>query len=146
MLFRSTIKAPATAKTLSRAVADNTKDVSILATSGAYAAIAKIQVELGEAETRIDYKAKFDNGESITIGDITFDKNTYPDAEVVELDGTEPELDSYINNSKKVKILFLTGNNDFTTINPVNLNNTIIIIGKYSDSKPVCDGKKHYLH
>ena len=61
-----TIKAPATAKTLSRAVADNTKDVSILATSGAYAAIAKIQVELGEAETRIDYKAKFDNGESIT--------------------------------------------------------------------------------
>ena len=132
-----TIKAPATAKTLSRAVADNTKDVSILATSGAYAAIAKIQVELGEAETRIDYKAKFDNGESITIGDITFDKNTYPDAEVVELDGTEPELDSYINNSKKVKILFLTGNNDFTTINPVNLNNTIIIIGKYSDSKPV---------
>ena len=50
-----TIKAPATAKTLSRAVADNTKDVSILATSGAYAAIAKIQVELGEAETRRKY-------------------------------------------------------------------------------------------
>ena len=132
-----TIKAPATIKTLSRAVADNTKDVSILATSGAYAAITKIQVELGEAETRIDYKARFDNGESITIGDATFDKNTYPDAEVVELDGTETSLDNYINNSNKTRILFLTGNSDFTTANPVNLNNTIIIIGKYSDSKPV---------
>ena len=50
---------------MTRATADNSTDIAILATSGKYAMIAKIQVSI---KNRTDYKADFDHGKDITIG------------------------------------------------------------------------------
>ena len=51
------LPAPASsAKMMTRATADNSTDIAILATSGKYAMIAKIQVSI---KNRTDYKADF---------------------------------------------------------------------------------------
>ena len=51
---------------MTRATADNSTDIAVLATSGKYAMIAKIQVSI---KNRTDYKAMFEAGE-LQIGKI----------------------------------------------------------------------------
>lgn len=63
-----TVRAPAAA---TRAVADNTADVSILAMAGSYAVIAKMQVALSETPAATDY---WETG--YTVDGVTYDKNT----------------------------------------------------------------------
>ncbi len=140
-----TIKAPATTKTLSRAVADNTKDVSILATSGAYAAIAKIQVELGEAETRIDYYTLYNNGQDIEIGDLKVNKNDYGTPILYKAADMTEELNLMNDISQKAgaKVLLFLENGEYNFIvdKIAKINAEIVIIGRYSDSKPTLQPK-----
>lgn len=71
-----------TTSTLSRAaVADNSTDLSLQVNKGGYWAVAKIRVK---AITVIEsYKALYDEGETIMIGDIAVNKATYGEAKYV---------------------------------------------------------------
>lgn len=131
------VTAPASnAKMKTRATADNSIDIAVLATSGKYAMIAKIQVSI---KNRMDYKADFDNGKNITIGHLTINKQTYPDADIQILDATDADvaLDTYFSATmSKPVILFLTGTaHSFTTTGVKSISNDIIIIGQYDDEQ-----------
>ena len=131
------VTAPASsAKMMTRATADNSTDIAILATSGKYAMIAKIQVSI---KNRTDYKADFDHGKDITIGGITINNQIYSDADIQILDATDADvaLDTYFSATmSKPVILFLTGTaHNFTTTGVKSISNDVIIIGRYDDEQ-----------
>ncbi|WP_347056420.1 PL29 family lyase N-terminal domain-containing protein, partial [Bacteroides ovatus] len=131
------VTAPASsAKMMTRATADNSTDIAVLATSGKYAMIAKIQVSI---KNRTDYKADFDNGKDITIGGITINNQIYSDADIQILDATDADvaLDTYFSATmSKPVILFLTGTaHNFTTAGVKSISNDVIIIGQYDDEQ-----------
>ena len=103
------VTAPASsAKMMTRATADNSTDIAILATSGKYAMIAKIQVSI---KNRTDYKADFDHGKDITIGGITINNQIYSDADIQILDATDAAMDP---DEIPIIILRIYANNSFT--------------------------------
>ena len=131
------VTAPASsAKMMTRATADNSTDIAILATSGKYAMIAKIQVSI---KNRTDYKADFAHGKDITIGGITINNQIYSDADIQILDATDADvaLDTYFSATmSKPVILFLTGTaHNFTTTGVKSISNDVIIIGRYDDEQ-----------
>ncbi len=131
------VTAPASSvKIMARATADNSTDIAVLATSGKYAMIAKIQVSI---KNRTDYKADFDNGKNITIGGITINNQIYSDADIQILDATDADvaLDTYFSATmSKPVILFLTGTaHNFTTTGVKSISNDVIIIGQYDDEQ-----------
>lgn len=138
------VTAPSASATPStRASADNSKDIAILATSGAYACIAKIQVEL---KMIIDYKAMFDAGEDIVIGDVTINSQTYT-AESLSLTNVNIDISPKITGATGPLVLFLedtsNGNNEYQVAtggggssNYAVTSYPIAIIGRYADSKP----------
>ncbi len=131
------VTAPASSiKIMARATADNSTDIAVLATSGKYAMIAKIQVSI---KNRTDYKADFDNGKDITIGGITINNQIYSDADIQILDATDADvaLDTYFSATmSKPVILFLTGTaHNFTTTGVKSISNDVIIIGQYDDEQ-----------
>lgn len=131
------VTAPASnAKVTTRAAADNSTDIAVLATSGKYAMIAKIQVSV---KNRTDYKADFENGKDITIGGITINNQIYSDADILSLDATDADvaLDAYFSATmSKPVILFLTGRaHHFTTTGVKSISNDVIIIGQYDDEQ-----------
>ena len=119
--------------------------MSILATSGSYAAIAKIQVELGEAETRIDYYTLYNNGQDIEIGDLKVNKNDYGTPILYKAADMTEELNLMNDISQKAgaKVLLFLENGEYNFIvdKIAKINAEIVIIGRYSDSKPTLQPK-----
>lgn len=77
---------PSAALSLSRATADNSKDLTVQVNKGVNWAVDKIQVE---AEVVIEsYYALYNSGEIITIGDVSISKATFGEAVLVETDKT----------------------------------------------------------
>lgn len=110
-----------------RAVADNSKDVSILATANTFACIAKMQVE---AKKRIDYKKMYEEG-TLVIGGVAVNKTTFPNVQEVA-SGTD--LATLIPNIKsKATVLFLNGS--YKLNNKGTINGKVAIIGRYADSQ-----------
>lgn len=83
-----TVTAPAAAKAfVTRAVADNTKDLTVQVNKGLNWAVDKIQVS---AQTMVNsYKALYDAGESLTIAGYTINKETYGEAAYVDSENFE---------------------------------------------------------
>ena len=135
-----TVTAPTTTtKTATRAVADNTKDIAILATHGKYAIIAKIQVQL---KTRIDYKAMFEAGE-LKIGEETLNPENYT-SKVID-SNTTTDIASELSASEGT-ILFLTGTGTFTISSNKAIAAPIVIVGQYPDERPNLEfGETAYL-
>lgn len=77
-----TITAPQAPEATSRAVADNTKDVVLQTNKGVNWAVAKIQVEAKKIIN--SYKALYDAGEAIELAGIKINKDSYPNAELIE--------------------------------------------------------------
>lgn len=97
-----------TAAPSTRAIADNSKDIAILATSGAYAVIAKMQVEVKFVS---DYLAMYLNGETILeTSNIKVNLANYPNHEALE---AGEDLFSKINGITAPTILFLSGADEF---------------------------------
>lgn len=135
-----TVTAPTTTtKTATRAAADNTKDIAILATHGKYAIIAKIQVQL---KTRIDYKAMFEAGE-LKIGEETLNPENYT-SKVID-SNTTTDIASELSASEGT-ILFLTGTGTFTISSNKAIAAPIVIVGQYPDERPNLEfGETAYL-
>lgn len=111
-----------------RAVADNSKDVSILATANTFACIAKMQVE---AKKRIDYKKMYEEG-TLEIGGVSVNKNTFPNVQEV---ASETDLAKLISDVKSdATVFFLNGN--YTVNSKATVNAKVAIIGRYADSQP----------
>lgn len=79
-----TAPASASASTLSRAVADNTKDVVIQVNKGVNWAVDKIQVKAENIVT--SYYSLYEGGENIVIEGVTINKATFGEATLVEND------------------------------------------------------------
>lgn len=78
-----TVTAPATGAQ-SRATADNMKDLVIQVNKGIYWAVDKMQVVAEESVN--SYKALYDAGKDIVVGDVTINKATYGDSHVLNGD------------------------------------------------------------
>ena len=134
------VTAPASsAKMMTRATADNSTDVAILATSGKYAMIAKIQVSI---KNRTDYKAMFEAGE-LQIGEETLNPENYT-SKVID-SNTTSDISSELGASEGT-ILFLTGTGTFTISSNKAISAPIIIVGQYPDERPNLEfGETAYL-
>lgn len=137
------VTAPATTKASARVSADTNKDIAILATSGSFAAIAKIQVEVME---KINYLSMYNAGKDIVIGGVTVNKTTYPNAETITAD-TETDLaDKFA--STDATVLFLEGNGKFTINAPkaINVTAPVIVISSNPDKMANIEfGESAYL-
>lgn len=134
-----TVTAPEAA---TRATADTSKDLAILATSGAYACIAKIQVEVGTVTpepTRTDYYELYQKGGDLTIGGVTINKANTNDYVVETLATVNGSLDitDKVHNLTTPTLLFLEDNATYTITGGVKaITQPVIIIGRYADVMP----------
>ncbi|NCC09376.1 MAG: hypothetical protein EOM31_02540 [Bacteroidia bacterium] len=135
-----TVTAP---KADTRATADNSKDLAILATSGSYACIAKIQVEVGSVTpqpTRTDYYESYEKGDNLVVGGVTINKAMMADYTVETLTAENGTLDitDKIHNLSTPTLLFLEGDQALYTISGgvKAITQPVIIIGRYADEKP----------
>lgn len=127
------------AKMMTRATADNSTDIAVLATSGKYAMIAKIQVSI---KNRTDYKAMFEAGE-LQIGEETLNPENYT-SKVID-SNTTSDISSELGASEGT-ILFLTGTSTFTISSNKAISAPIIIVGQYPDERPNLEfGETAYL-
>jgi hypothetical protein len=134
------VTAPASsAKIMTRATADNSTDIAVLATNGKYAMIAKIQVSI---KNRTDYKAMFESGE-LQIGEETLNPENYT-SKVID-SNTTSDISSELGASEGT-ILFLTGTGTFTISSNKAISAPIIIVGQYPDERPNLEfGETAYL-
>ena len=134
------VTAPASsAKMMTRATADNSTDIAVLATSGKYAMIAKIQVSI---KNRTDYKAMFEAGE-LQIGEETLNPENYT-SKVID-SNTTSDISSELSASEGT-ILFLTGTGTFTISSNKAIGAPIVIVGQYPDERPNLEfGETAYL-
>lgn len=134
------VTAPASsAKIMTRATADNSTDIAVLATNGKYAMIAKIQVSI---KNRTDYKAMFEAGE-LQIGEETLNPENYT-SKVID-SNTTSDISSELGTSEGT-ILFLTGTGTFTISSNKAISAPIIIVGQYPDERPNLEfGETAYL-
>lgn len=134
------VTAPASsAKIMTRATADNSTDIAVLATNGKYAMIAKIQVSI---KNRTDYKAMFEAGE-LQIGEETLNPENYT-SKVID-SNTTSDISSELGASEGT-ILFLTGTGTFTISSNKAISAPIIIVGQYPDERPNLEfGETAYL-
>ncbi len=119
-----TVTAPATSKAVTRATADNSNEIAILATHGKYAMIAKMQVKVN-AESE-DYKSMFESGK-LKIGEETINPEDYT-AQI--LDGQSGTDLSALLGASEATIVFLTGSTEFTIKSTTAVTKPIIIIGQ----------------
>lgn len=138
-----TVTAPKATKTGTRATADNSSEVAILATHGKYAMIAKIQVKVNVTEPtptpdKTDYYTDYTTNGKLTIGDVTINKTS---EEVKLLSGAkeeEADIRSLIHQKTNQTVIFLEkGVHEFKTEQIAEISATVVLIGRYSDSKPV---------
>lgn len=74
------------AKMMTRATADNSTDIAVLATSGKYAMIAKIQVKVIDTPQSKDFYTEYNTNGNITIGNVSITKGAN---EAILLDGSD---------------------------------------------------------
>lgn len=138
-----TVTAPATNKAATRATADNSSEIAILATHGKYAMIAKIQVKVNATEPmptpgKTDYYTDYTTNGKLTISDVTINKTS---EEVKLLTGAkeeEADIRSLIHQKTDQTVIFLEkGVHEFKTEQIAEISGTVVLIGRYSDSKPV---------
>ncbi len=134
------VTAPASdARMTTRATADNSTDIAVLATSGKYAMIAKIQVNV---KNRMDYKAMFEAGE-LQIGEETLNPENYT-SKIIDSNATS-DISSELSVSEGT-ILFLTGTGTFTINSNKAIGAPIVIVGQYPDERPNLEfGESAYL-
>lgn len=115
------LTAPASTASLSRAVADNTKDVVLQANQGLVWAVDKIQVELS-----VNYYEKYVNGETFEIAGVQVNNQLYPNAIYVDgnVDITDDNTIYFVKPGQDIKL-------NYASSSP-NLGNTIIIGDKPS--------------
>lgn len=121
------VTAPAASRASTRATADNTNEIALLATSGRFAIIAKIRVKLIETVQVRDNKALFEAGE-LKIGAETLDKATYTD--VKTLDATSEKNLSTLLNATTPTVIFLSGTEEFNIGAVSTINTEIAIVGQ----------------
>ena len=112
-----TVTAPEALTTLTRATASNSTDISILANSGKFSTILKLQVEViaeEPVEPAIDYLSIYQKGETLfTIGDgagaIEINSTNFPVSQEIDLSRNGPDTGK--NNTRPVSTndLFLIG-------------------------------------
>lgn len=96
-----TVTAPEVLTTLTRATASNSTDISILANSGKFSTILKLQVEViaeKPVEPAIDYLSIYQKGETLfTIGDgdgaIEINSTNFPVSQEIDLSETDQTLE-----------------------------------------------------
>lgn len=133
------VTAPASsAKMMTRATADNSTDIAILATSGKYAMIAKIQVKVIDTPQSKDFYTEYNTNGNITIGNVSITKGAN---EAILLDGSDESasnIRNLIHQKTEQTVIFLEkGAYDFNTPSIAEITGTVVIIGRYSDSKPI---------
>ena len=133
------ITAPASnAKMTTRATADNSTDIAVLATSGKYAMIAKIQVKVIDTPQSKDFYTEYNTNGNITIGNVSITKGAN---EAILLDGSDESasnIRNLIHQKTEQTVIFLEkGAYDFSTPSIAEITGTVVIIGRYSDSKPI---------
>lgn len=133
------VTAPASdVKTLTRATADNSTDIAVLATSGKYAMIAKIQVKVINTPQSKDFYTEYNTNGKITIGNVSITKGTN---EAILLDGSDEgasNIRGLIHQKTEQTVIFLEkGAYDFNTPSITEITGPVVIVGRYSDSKPI---------
>lgn len=133
------VTAPASsAKMMTRATADNSTDIAVLATSGKYAMIAKIQVKVIDTPQSKDFYTEYNTNGNITIGNVSITKGAN---EAILLDGSDESasnIRNLIHQKTEQTVIFLEkGAYDFNTPSIAEITGTVVIIGRYSDSKPI---------
>ena len=133
------VTAPASsAKIMTRATADNSTDIAVLATSGKYAMIAKIQVKVIDTPQSKDFYTEYNTNGNITIGNVSITKGAN---EAILLDGSDESasnIRNLIHQKTEQTVIFLEkGAYDFNTPSIAEITGTVVIIGRYSDSKPI---------
>lgn len=133
------VTAPASsAKMTTRATADNSTDIAVLATSGKYAMIAKIQVKVIDTPQSKDFYTEYNTNGNITIGNVSITKGAN---EAILLDGSDESasnIRNLIHQKTEQTVIFLEkGAYDFNTPSIAEITGTVVIIGRYSDSKPI---------
>ena len=133
------VTAPASsAKMMTRATADNSTDIAVLATSGKYAMIAKIQVKVVDTPQSKDFYTEYNTNGNITIGNVSITKGAN---EAILLDGSDESasnIRNLIHQKTEQTVIFLEkGVYDFNTPSIAEITGTVVIIGRYSDSKPI---------
>lgn len=133
------VTAPASsAKMMTRATADNSTDIAVLATSGKYAMIAKIQVKVIDTPQSKDFYTEYNTNGNITIGNASITKGAN---EAILLDGSDESasnIRNLIHQKTEQTVIFLEkGAYDFNTPSIAEITGTVVIIGRYSDSKPI---------
>ena len=112
-----TVTAPEALATLTRATASNSTDISILANSGKFSTILKLQVEVvaGEpTEPTIDYLSIYQNGETLfTIGDgasaVEINSTNFPASQEIDLSEADQTLEKTTLSPTQPTIYFLSG-------------------------------------
>lgn len=126
------------AKMMTRATADNSTDIAVLATSGKYAMIAKIQVKVIDTPQSKDFYTEYNTNGNITIGNVSITKGAN---EAILLDGSDESasnIRNLIHQKTEQTVIFLEkGAYDFNTPSIAEITGTVVIIGRYSDSKPI---------
>lgn len=133
------VTAPASsAKMMTRATADNSTDIAVLATSGKYAMITKIQVKVIDTPQSKDFYTEYNTNGNITIGNVSITKGAN---EAILLDGSDESasnIRNLIHQKTEQTVIFLEkGAYDFNTPSIAEITGTVVIIGRYSDSKPI---------
>ena len=127
-----------------RATADNSCDIAILAMKGGFSQLAKMQVEA--VQIVLDSKSLFEAGQ-LTVGDETLDASTYA-AELITSESVEEPVD-LTERIKKVSaptVLFLDGPGSFTLSDGMTVNQPVVLVGQYADRRPVVAfGDKAYF-
>lgn len=133
------VTAPASdVKMLTRATADNSTDIAVLATSGKYAMIAKIQVKVIDTPQSKDFYTEYNTNGNITIGNVSITKGAN---EAILLDGSDEgasNIRGLIHQKTEQTVIFLEkGAYDFNTPSITEITGPVVIVGRYSDSKPI---------
>lgn len=121
-----TVKAPAKAdaSTMSRATADNSKDLTVQVNEGVNWAVDKIQVE---AEVVIEsYYALYNSGKNFEIAGVQINNQLYPDAKLVDRNDFEFTIDN--------PLYFIDSSVDVNWTSTANFPN-LILIGNNSNVK-----------
>ena len=121
-----TVKAPAKAdvSAMSRATADNSKDLTVQVNKGVNWAVDKIQVEAGEVIE--SYYALYQQGETFEIAGHTINNTLYPDAKLVDRNDFEFTIDN--------PLYFIDSSVDVNWTSTANFPN-LILIGNNSNVK-----------
>lgn len=126
------VAAPSSA---TRATANNSRDIAILAIKGTFSQLAKIQVEA--QQVALDSKSRFEAGQ-LTVGDETLDASSYA-AELITAESAEQSVDltERIKSVSVPTVFFLDGPGVFTLSGSTTINQPVVLIGQYADQRPV---------